>query len=448
MRHLCAALLLCGCSADLVIAPGEGGGGSAPDPTGGAPAVTGTGGSGGSSGTGGQPTARTIVVDFDAPEGADRDTVVVLVSSPEGAVRETRLGGDLPFVAGVNDGDLVTYLATWGAWSSASMFRVTPEVTEVRTGRWFWLAKPDEPCEFAAPMTVTFEIPQVEGANKFDLRLAGANYLPSSQLHVGTNEAQVAACATTTSFDLVLVAKEYSNTDPVAFARLDDIPYVPGGTATLPIELSSERALVDIVVDTQPGATFGARGSWHNDTFGHNGIWVDTSMTQTVGDTGSASLSYGPFALGAGDSTVSVSVPPGPFTCEIDFAWKAAPVDGTPLHARLGTLAGFSPQADGNVALAAGGEVGDVMIRSEDDYASDTPAYWALHEDPQAPYPLPAKPQVPTDLLPDFLWPGAGAELRYIHEDRGPTEGYADYARTNSSRADGRARHRVPAGCF
>jgi hypothetical protein len=58
------------------------------------------------------------------------------------------------------------------------------------------------------------------------------------------------------------------------------------------------------------------------------------------------------------------------------------------------------------------------------------------------------KPEVPADLLPDFKWPGPGAELRYIHNDYAPTEGYADYASSPSEDADGRALHRVPAGCF
>jgi len=92
------------------------------------------------------------------------------------------------------------------------------------------------------------------------------------------------------------------------------------------------------------------------------------------------------------------------------------------LHARFGTLDGFAPQSDGNVALAGAGEVGDVMMRTEHDYAASLPSYWVLYEDPGLPYPIPVKPQVPADLLPDFKWPGPNAELRFIHYDYEATE--------------------------
>lgn len=388
---------------------------------------------------------RTILVDLEAAVGADKDAVVVLVSAPDGAVSGTWLGGDLPVEAPVNDGELVSYVYS-PSWTLVESYRVTPQLTELRAT--IALPESEGPCEMAAPMTLTFDVPVVANGNTFDLRLAGANFLPSGSVHTGLNEAEVRACVGTTSFDLVLVAKEFANTDPLAFARVDGIAYVPGGSVHLPLQLSSERALVDVLVEADPETSFGVIGSWANRSFGYNGYWVRTTTTQTVDASGSGSLSYGPFALGTGSAFVEVTVPPPYFSCELDWTWKAAPFDGSPLVARIGALAGFAPQADGNVALESVGEIGDVMVRTEDDYASDITSYWALHEDPVAPYPLPAKPIIPTDLVPNFKWPGPDAELRYIHEDETMVDGYAEYARMNPPHADGRARHRVPAGCF
>ncbi len=405
--------------------------------------TTATTGQGGSGGEGGRAAVRTIVVDMDVPDDADPDRVVVLVSAPDGTVSGTWLGGELPVDASVNDGDLVWYLYERGASSEAHTFRVTKDVTEVRVAP--WLGSAYEPCALAEPMTVILDVPPVDRANSYSFVLAGA--IPHVPVSPGTNQVEVKACPGTTSFDLLLVAKEYGNTDPIAFARLDAIAYLPGSTTSIPITFSTERVLADIIVEADPGTAFQAHGSWHNTAFGLGGYSVHTSSSHQVGDAGTGTLEYGPFALGSGASSVSVSAPPN-WYCELERAWKVVPFDGAPLHLQLGALAGFVPLGDGNVAIASDGEAGDVMRRTEHEYESDTPSYWELHEDPKTPQPLPVKPAVPEGLLPNFKWPNPGAELGYVHQDAAPVDGYADYVRSDSEPMDGRARHRDPATCF
>lgn len=451
MRPVYLALCLIGCT-DLIVEPTEGGGGADPTagaaPEGGTDAVAGgsggVGGSGGTGGEGGQPTARSIVVDIEIPSGTDADQVVVMVSAPDGTMRSTWLGGDLPVEAGVNDGDLVWYLYNAG-FSYADTFRVTPEVTEVKTD--VWLRKVEEPCELET-MTMLIDIPEVDDANAYSIKLAGADYLPVGPLVPGTtHEAEVRACPTTDSFDVLLLAQEYANSDPIVFARMDSIPFVPASTVSVPVVWRDERELVDIVVEADPGTAFGIHGHWIGNGFGRFGYPVTTTLNGTVGESGTTTSSYGPFALGSGTASVSVNVPQGFFSCELDTSWKMAPFDDEPLRVRIGALAGFAPLPDGHVALAANGEIGDVMLWTLDSYASNHQAYWRIHEDPRAPYPMPVHPDVPEDLIPDYYWPGGGAELRYIHQDDEALTGYAAYARSHRPETSGRARHRVPTGC-
>ncbi len=438
MLRSCTLVFLCGCS-EVLVPPddGTGGGGSAPSSSVSGSQVASSAGTGGS---GGNDPVRTIVVDVEVTEGIDADSVVVLLSAPDGQVTDSWLGGELPIETPVTDGDLVSYVYMRGTSSTAQSFRITPAVTEVRTATYQQVF--DGPCDFGDPMTVFLEIPQVENGNVFDLWLAGAYWFPVSGLGPGTNEIEVRGCPGTTSFDLLIVPKEYSNTDPLAFARIDSIAYVPGTTITLPIAWSTERSLVDIIVEAEPETLFRASGFWHNWSFG--GFPVTTSTGAETNERGTAMLTYGPFAVGPGNSRASVAVPPF-WSCELDMTWKVAPFDGAPLHARIGALAGFAPAADSSVSLASDGEIGDVMTRTKHDYESDTPSYWKLHEDPVTPYPLPVPPDVPQQLLPGFIWPAVG-EIQYTHEDHGPIEGYAEYVKTTAA-MDGRARYRVPDGC-
>jgi hypothetical protein len=441
MRFVGRALLLCGCATvEIVPSPGEGGGGATRAPGAGASGV----GASSSEGGGGSSPTPTLTIDIDLPPTADANTVVVLLSSPEGNVKETFLGGELPAAAAADAGDLVTFFHT-RAGSTALTYRVTPATTEVRSRPWIPTA--DAFCAVDEPMTLVLDVPEVPGANSYDLRLNGA-FNPMWQVDPGLNEVEVRVCPGTDSFDLVLVVQEYSNTDPIAVARVDGIPYADGSVTNLSIELTSERELVEIEVEGEPGTSFGSLSQWYHPGFGPSGFSVETQTTHTIGGDGTASLSDGPFALGAGVQRMTVSVPPPYFNCELELVWKQGPFDGSPLVARFGALDGFAPQADGNVALALEGETGDVMLRTEDDYASDTPSYWALYEDPTQPYPLPEKPEAPLDLLPSFVWPGPGAELRYIHYDYAAVDGYPQYASTAEEDGDGRALHRVPAGCF
>jgi len=361
----------------------------------------------------------TIVVDAELPESMDPNDVVVLVSTTDGEVKQTFLGGELPVGAAADPGDLVTYFYVRGLWSYALMYRVTPGVAEVRTKP--WMPPADSPCQVDDPMTLILDVPEVPGATYYDLRLDGAN-APMWQLDPGLNEVEVRGCPGTQSFDLVVAVQEFANTEPIAVARIDDIPYADGSVTSMPVELTSERNLIDIEVEGKPGMSFGSIAQWYGQGFGMSGYSVETKTTHSIGSDGTASLSDGPFALGAGRERVSVTVPPPYFSCEIEIVWKTGPFDGSPLHARFGTLDGFAPQSDGNVALAGAGEVGDVMMRTEHDYAASLPSYWVLYEDPGLPYPIPVKPQVPADLLPDFKWPGPNAELRFIHYDYEATE--------------------------
>ncbi len=448
MLRVGLTILLCGCATDVLIPPGEGGGGNVPGPSGSTTQQASTGetvGQGGTGGEGGSAQRRTIVVDMEVPEDADPDRVVVLVSAPDGTVNGTWLGGELPVDAPVNDGDLVWYLYERGIASDAHTFRVTKDVTEVRVAP--WLGRRFELCDYQPPMTLTLDVPAIDGANVFNLVLSGAKWVPLSSVGPGTTTLEVQVCLEATAFDLLLVAKEYANTDPLGFARIDAIPYVPGSTTSLPITFSDERTLVDIVVEAQPGTPFVAHGDWRNQAFGHAGYEVYTSSGQQVGESGTATMQYGPFALGSGTSSVSVSAPPS-WSCELERAWKVVPFDGAPLHVKLGALAGFAPLADGNVAIASDGELGDVLKRTEHEYASDTPSYWALHEDPKTPQPLPVKPAVPEGLLPSFKWPNPSADLEYIHQDATPVDGYADFVRAEAEVMDGRARHRHLETCF
>lgn len=388
---------------------------------------------------------RTIVVGVDVPADTDPNGVVVLVSAPDGTVSGTWLGGDLPVDAPVNDGDLVSYLYVRSDWSYAHTFRVTPEVIEVNVEA--FLRYGNGPCALDEPMMIAVDIPEVEGANDFDFRLRGAVPMTPS-IDAGPALLEVRACPGTPSFDLLLVAKDeayFPFGNALAFARIDAIPYVPGSTISLPIVMSEERALVDIVLEADPGTTFSVNGTWIGDGFGNFGgklpVWSSTG--EQIGDSGTAQLSYGPLAIGPEQSWARATTP-GYFDCENYSAWKVTPFDGAPLVAKKNALAGFAPTADGNVGIASdGGEVGDVMVRTQDNLASAT---WYLHEDPSTQFPLPEKPPAPTALLPDFQWP-SGGDITYSHEDDAPIVGYADYAKLNVVPMDGRNRRRTPYYC-
>ncbi|NUP11777.1 MAG: hypothetical protein HOW73_37495 [Polyangiaceae bacterium] len=454
MVRYVAALALCGCTSDIVVPPGGGGGEGqgAVASTGGAPVANGGGGQGGDGanggigadgGSGGEGgSQRTVLVDVDMPAGFDADEVVILVSAPDGTVTSSWKGGELPVDAPANNGDLVSYLYRSGTWSYAQSFRVTPSVSEVETTP--WLRRFGPACETQPPMTISFTIPEVDGALDYRVATAGATFLPMSAPSPGTQQATIRACVGESTFDLLLVVREYANTEVIAFARVDDIPYAPGTTAEIPLELSTARELVDVVVDAEPGTDFKASAIWNGDAFR---VVADSSFTQTIGTVGFAGFSYGPFAIGPEPRRVHVMTPPS-FNCEIEHAWKSAPFDDTPLHLMVGSLAEFADTGNGSIALAPDGEVGDVLIRSEDEYTTDTPAYWALYEDPETYYPLPAQPQVPAGMLPEFEWPNSSAEIRLVNRDVADVAGYADYVRVNSEEAAGRARERVPQYCW
>ncbi len=456
MRSLIAWFaLLCGCSEGIVVPhDGDGGGGAATygaTTTGVTSSTTATGGDGGyepqggSGGSGGGPIPkdRMIVVDADIPSHADPEEVIVLVSAPDGTVSDWWTGAELPVDAGVNDGDLVTF-AFWSGYSQATSYRITPTVMEVMADvpiRSYFL-----PCRQQAPMSVTLVLPEVAGANHYDVEASsGVAGLYASG--PGTAEREIWACEGIESFDVVALASDSANLHAIAFARLDTIAYVPGSSIEVPIVWSTERQNLDIVVSGAPGASLRATGSWRDGSLSLSGMYASTSMTAQIGPDGTTSLTYGPLAIGGGTSSVSVSTPPS-FTCELDNAWRMAPFDGTPFMVAFGTLAGFAPTADGNVAIGGSGEVGDVLHRWADDYLTDDSAYWQLLEDPLTPYPLPTHPDLPAGALPEFKWPSAAAEIRHIHQDLVGIEGYTQYASINPAGLDGRARHRLPQSCF
>lgn len=431
--------MVCGCGSNVVIPSDEGAGGAGGgvvDPVGGAPGE----------GAGGAAVERSILIDAALPAGGETDALAILLAGPDGSVRGTWRGGELPVETTADDGDVVWFIRHAGSGSQAFAYRVTANVTAVTRQSWRWVSH--RPCELGPPMTLVLDIPEIEDGRYFDIRFSGANYYPFAQLEPGLNEMEVRACPETSSFDIVLLPQEFGNTEYLAFARIDDIAYVPGSTVTVPVTFSTERALVDVIVETEPGTAFSTSGSWYDEDFGHNGLLVGASAQHVMGETGSASLQYGPFDLGPGYSTVTARVPAVSFNCELDMAWKTLPSDGLPLHAKIGSLAGFAETDDGNVLLAEDGDVGDVMTRSEDDYESPVTSYYELNEDPSSPFPLPVQPEVTEDLVPGFRWPGPGAELRYVHEDIVGLDGYGAYVQSRDGETDGRARHRVPEGCF
>lgn len=296
-------------------------------------------------------------------------------------------------------------------------------------------------------MTLLIDVPEVEGCDVFELGLVGASYVPMSSLEPGINEVQVTACAGTETFGVLMLARESSRNFafPSAFGRIDSIPYAPGSTSSMPITFSQERDLSDVVVMGEPGTVFGINGTWSGAAFDNDEIVNE--LVQTLDESGVYTAAHGPFALGAGKAGISVTSPPIGWTCELDYGWKEAPFDDAPLIVKFGGLAGLAPAEDGNVALEAGGEIGDAMLRTQASWFSDDPAVWTLHEDPNTSYPLPVRPAVPEEL-PGFRWPNGGAEVRYIHLDDEALSGYAEYAQSHRDDMSGRARHRIPAECF
>jgi hypothetical protein len=94
------------------------------------------------------------------------------------------------------------------------------------------------------------------------------------------------------------------------------------------------------------------------------------------------------------------------------------------------------------------GEVGDVLIRQEGgDFADDSFDVWWLHEDPELPLPLPAKPQIPPTILPGFAWPTANAQVIVRHRDEGSIGDYAEFTGTTQKNREVRERTLSPAYC-
>ena len=173
---------------------------------------------------------------------------------------------------------------------------------------------------------------------------------------------------------------------------------------------------------------------------------IDVGFAQSFREE-QATESQGPLSV-SGRGWVQVATPPGfsAEACESDYAWTLAPFDGTPLEVFFGSLAAPARAADGAIGLESAGELGDMLMRQESNFDSVV-SIWQLHEDPREPRPMPARPQVPSTVLPDFEWPSATAEVRFLHHDLEVVDGYAAFTSAAVKDLDGRGRILFPALC-
>jgi hypothetical protein len=89
------------------------------------------------------------------------------------------------------------------------------------------------------------------------------------------------------------------------------------------------------------------------------------------------------------------------------------------------------------------------FIRQEGhvDLADDDFAVWRLHEDPEQPLPVPAKPRILPTILPGFAWPTTKAGVFYQHRDEQSADGYAEFTSQSVKYREGQERTLSPEYC-
>ena len=394
---------------------------------------------------------RTILVDATLTPRTDPRRVVVLVSDPSGDVSAWWTADQLPVEAEVDNGDLVTFAYKSGAWSIASSYRVTSDVTAVTSEADVMPVR----CTRQEPTTVLLTIPAVEGAASYSLSTSDAVFVhapgvPDPVTEPGTYAYEVIACSGVESFDVLVWARQAEPDvlgESIAFARVDGIPYAPGATVEIPLVFSVERAKIEVAAHGTPGTLVGARSYWFDqDLDGAAGFSI---VQGELSPSGQANLTVSPLALPGGRTWVQVWTPPSWEVCESQIAWKHAPF-GDPFEVFFDQLAAPVVGEDGNMAIASVGEVGDVLIREEGQIKTALKgefALWRLHEDPAQPQPLPAKPTIPPTVLPGFVWPTTDAEVTFRHRDERYFANYAELASESANLREGRDRVLFPKHC-
>lgn len=377
---------------------------------------------------------RTIVVDASLSPVTDARRVVVLVSDPSGEVSSWWTADQLPVEAEVDDDDLVTFAFIDGAYSNARSFRVAPDVSEVRLEIDAYPWDFDRRCAYQEPMTLELTVPSVEGAEEYTLLSSRSIAAVDSSLKIpgpGTHTYTIEGCSGTESFDVMVVASANAVDGGLAFARVDGLPYVPGSAVEVPIAFSDERSVVEVTAFGAPGTEVQVAGVWSDSTLKGSANKPLLGIAE-IGSNGEAELSASPLVFAGGRSWLEVSAPLR--DCERDIAVKYPPFNDAPWQVVLGSLAAPLMQQDGAIAIESTGERGDVLVRNEFDSLGS--ANWQLHEDPERPLPLPAKPQIPVTALPEFVWPRPNAEdedegrVSYQHWDVSAVGGYAEFTRT------------------
>ncbi|NUO49546.1 MAG: hypothetical protein HOV80_11885 [Polyangiaceae bacterium] len=271
VRAVVLSIALSGCSEVLVLT-GEGGGGGADAFSVGSSGATGTSATAtatattatASVGPGGGPSTIELVLEArdgwgEAVDEFDASIVTVYLNDAQGALKQSFSGAMLPLMLEVEDGDLVSYRWDTDDNHYLQSYRVTPDVYRI-TQRLSWYEDEREWCNVPS-MFVTVTYPDQNGAS-VALSLTDTWY-PVPDETPGEVTLAVNAC----DGDFDLFAYTFEGDSVLRYEVVEGVPFVSGGTMTIPLSLVStvepvlsvEAAPLDDAVD------FNAYASWHGD---------------------------------------------------------------------------------------------------------------------------------------------------------------------------------------
>ncbi|NUP06298.1 MAG: hypothetical protein HOW73_09595 [Polyangiaceae bacterium] len=403
------------CGAREELPPGRGGGGEAASDggSGGSPSVGGDPSSSGGNG-GGVVVPRTIEIDFKGPESLSRARVRAFVNDATGALKQSLFGTDLPADVEVDDGDMVTFFGD--GEPVLRSYRVTPEVFRIVES---YDSDLEQPCE-TQPMDITVTFPEVPGA----LYYSAITNTPADvwQTDAGEGVLHVEICADT--FDLLAFA--HDGDAIIGFELLEDIPFKPGSSESIPVSLSdTTRRPVSVELEDLDGLEqVYANAEWQELPW----MFPHETVNEMTLSAPPGSVSYAPETIspspgfGGPHVVVTSGYPSVDGVCDrqgfVRYGNKGETVTVSPTR-----LAGTRSAGMNSWEFSTDGEHGDVVWQSWDYSGGLGELVWLVWEDAQRPPMAAVRPELPGDVP----WPDdANAMLYGIgHLDFTERESYA-----------------------
>lgn len=401
-----------GCNNDVVSVDGSGSTGSGGSGSSG----SGSGGSGSSS-SGSTPTSREISVTLAAAQSELTDGVV-FQNRADGSLVASWKAADLPVLATVQDGDLVTYgrlLEGQPYHTYLQSHRVTASTTTIHEA---WTAAfPNPTCVLGAPTHVVAHVPAVPGVDLVRFMSARTGYQSVSSLPADV--AIDASVCPGEKLQLLLTLQSLGATsDYVDFQYWSDVEPQPGQTIDLvpTFDNAPRKALPIQISGVGEGMHVHATAHWTG-LFASSPLLYDGEQHVVEAD-GPAAFLYAPKVLdlppGFQVAWASVSEPLAPGACMARTMFTRFGGSDAPLSFDVSELA--RPERDGNSWKVGPGALSNELALQ---FASGQ-LQWTLLEDPHGPALPSTFPTLPA-LPAGYDLPSAPPLLLGISHER--TEG-------------------------